>query len=264
MNDFWPAAGAYERFMGRWSRRLADEFIRWLGPDAGLAWLDVGCGTGALTSAVCALADPASVVACDPTPAFVEHARNTIADRRVAVVVAGDGDLPDRPGGIDCVVSGLVLNFLPDPAQSLRTMRARTRPGGCVAAYVWDYADRMEFLRRFWDEAAALDPVAGDLTEGSRYSMCRPDALEPLFRSAGLVDPRSGAIEIRTRFASFEDYWRPFLGGTGPAAAYVSSLDEAKREALRERLERRLGGGPDGAIDLPARAWAVRGAVPPA
>ncbi|NJD61337.1 MAG: class I SAM-dependent methyltransferase [Deltaproteobacteria bacterium] len=249
--------------MGRWSRRLAERFIDWLGAEPNLAWLDVGCGTGALTSVICNVADPSSVVACDPSEAFVQDARRRIKDGRVTVIVAGSDDLPQRKGGFDRVVSGLVLNFLTDPRRSVEEMRARTRPGGMVAAYVWDYADRMEFLRHFWDEAAALDESARDLDEGFRFPMCRRDALESIFSAAGMRDVMSAAVEIPTRFETFNDYWRPFLGGTGPAPSYVASLSEEMLHGLRVRLERRLvPAGTGGVIELVARAWAVRGAAP--
>jgi len=205
-DDRWATGNAYEAFMGRWSRPLAEQFIRWLGVDPGLAWLDVGCGTGSLTSAICALADPASIVACDPSGPFVEHTKNQIADQRVSVVVAGDGDLPRSPDGFDRVVSGLVLNFLADPQQSVAEMRARVRSGGIVAGYVWDYAGRMEFLRIFWDEVVSLDRAARDLDEGVRFPLCRRDMLESVFRDAGMLDVESDAIEIQTRFESFGDY----------------------------------------------------------
>jgi SAM-dependent methyltransferase len=262
LDDKWATGDAYEAFMGRWSRRVAGEFIRWLGAEPGLTWLDVGCGTGALASVICSLADPSSVVACDPSHPFVEHTRSRIADPRVSVVVGGADDLPRNSTGFDRVVSGLVLNFLPDLPQALREMRARARPGGVVAGYVWDYAGRMEFLRIFWDEATALDPAARELDEGARFPMCRRDALESIFRDAGMRDVGSDAVEIPTHFEAFADYWQPFLAGTGPAPSYVASLSEQRRSELRRRLERRAVLGSEGVIDLVARAWAVRGTVP--
>ena len=248
--------------MGRWSRPLADRFVRWLAAPPGLAWLDVGCGTGALASAIMAHADPSAIVACDPSDAFVEHARATIRNRAFVVVRGDSDDLPERPGGFDRVVSALVLNFAPDPRRALESMRTRTRRGGEVAATVWDYAGRMEFLRFFWDEAIALDPAAAALDEGARFPIGRKEVLVATFRDAGLRDVASDAIEIPTRFESFEDYWEPFLGATGPAPAHVASLSETKRNELRDRLERRLSPGAGGAIDLTARAWAIRGTVP--
>jgi ubiquinone/menaquinone biosynthesis C-methylase UbiE len=261
-DDKWQAGDAYEAFMGRWSRQIAKRFVRWLACGAGRTWLDVGCGTGALTSAICELAEPSRVVACDPAEPLVRHAKSKLTDPRVSMLVAGFGDLPVNPGGFDHLVSGLVLNFLPDVPRAVREMKDRARPGGVVAAYVWDYAEGMQFLRFFWDEAVALDEKARELDEGARFPMCRHEKLEAIFSDAGLGDVRSEAIDIPTKFADFSDYWQPFLGGTGPAPSYVASLDKDQRTKLRERLERRLAQHPRGIIELYARAWAVRGTAP--
>jgi len=155
--------------------------------------------------------------------------------------------------------SGLVLNFLPDPGQAVASIRERLRPGGIVAAYVWDYAEGMEFLRCFWEEAVASDPRAGAFNESRRFPLCQRSALESLFRAAGLAQVETDLLDIPTDFASFDDYWTPFLRGTGPAPSYVVSLDPPSRELLRERLRRRLHPGSEGRIHLRARAWAVRG-----
>lgn len=261
MSDRWSVAGeAYDAFMGRWSAVLCLEFVDWLAPEPGGSWLDVGCGTGSLVAAIRARAAPSSVTGCDPSESFVAAARDAHQAPDVSFVVAGAGDLPERPGGYDHVSSALVLNFLPDPSAGAAEMRELTAPGGSVSACVWDYSDGMTFLRAFWDEAVTLDPAARELDEGVRFPVCHPEALEEVFVGAGLADVRTAAIEIPTRFASFEEYWAPFVGGPGPAPGYAGSLDEERRTALRDRLEQRLApnGGP---IDITARAWAVRGAV---
>jgi len=255
------AGSTYEDFMGRWSRRLAREFVSWLAVPAGEHWLDVGCGTGALTTAVCDQARPASVLGCDPAAPFVEYASRHSAHERASFVVAGVGTLPARPDGYGSVSSLLALNFFPDHAAAVSEMRSVGRPGGTVSACVWDYAGRMEFLRRFWDAAVAQDPAARKLDEGARFPICRPDALIDLFRDAGLADVACDAIEVPTRFAGFDDFWRPLLGGTGPAAAYVASLDDDRRGRLARRLEDDLPRDRDGSMALVARAWAVRGSV---
>jgi SAM-dependent methyltransferase len=259
LSDKWTAGATYEEFMGRWSRQLAPRFVSWLSVRPAANWLDVGCGTGALADAICAGAHPASVVACDPSEAFIEYARRRQVDPRVSFVLGGIERLPARPGGFDSVASLLALNFFPNPEDAIQEMRRLTAMDGVVSACVWDYAGRMEFLRRFWDSAAAADPGATGLDEGRRFPICRPNALESLFRDAGLVDVVSDSIEIPTRFATFADFWKPFLGGTGPAPAYVASLDSPQREALATSLERSLPREPDGAISLVARAWVVRG-----
>ena len=257
--DRWVAGDAYEAYMGRWSRLLARVFIEWLHPRPSANWLEVGCGTGALTSIICDLGEPASVLACDRSEPFIEHARTNLSDARASFVVAGADALPRRDGGYDAVVSGLVLNFLPDPGGAVSSMRECLRPGGTVAAYVWDYAEGMEFLRCFWEEALASDPRATALDEGRRFPLCRRPALASLFQAAGLAQVQTAPLEVPTDFNTFDDYWTPFLRGTGPAPSYVGSLDSPGRELLRERLRRRLRAGSDGRIQLRARAWAVRG-----
>jgi SAM-dependent methyltransferase len=261
VRDQWVAGSSYEDFMGRWSRRLAPEFVAWLRIPYGAHWLDVGCGTGALADAVCSHADPASVVGCDPATALVEFAREHSRDARQSFVIAGVGDLPRRPGGYESVSSLVALNFLPDPEGAVHEMRSVAAPRSTVSACVWDYSDGMQFLRHFWDAAVSQDPAASALDEGNRFPLCRRDALTALFRDGGFGDVRCEPIEIRTSFASFDDYWHPFLGGTGPAPSYVASLDAGRRAILMRNLEETLRRGPDGTISLTARAWAVRGTV---
>jgi SAM-dependent methyltransferase len=261
VRDRWAAGSSYEDFMGRWSRRLALEFVSWLRIPPGADWLDVGCGTGALADAICRHGAPSSVVGCDPAAAFVEFARERSRDARQSFVVAGAGSLPRRPGGYGSVTSLLALNFLPDPEGALGEMRSVAAPGSTVSACVWDYGDGMEFLRRFWAAAVAQDPAASALDEGTRFPLCRREAMTALFHGGGLEDVRCEPLEIPTEFAGFDDYWRPFLGGTGPAPSYVAALDAGRRTALARRLADSLPRGPDAKITLTARAWAVRGTV---
>ena len=142
--DQWFAGDAYDAYMGRWSRRLARAFVDWLHPSPSANWLELGCGTGALTSTICAVCAPASIVACDPSEPFVAHARAHLSDSRASFIVAGSDALPHRDNGFDMAVSGLVFNFLPDPVVALASIRERLRRGGTVAAYVWDYASGMQ------------------------------------------------------------------------------------------------------------------------
>jgi SAM-dependent methyltransferase len=261
-DENWMTGDAYEAFMGRWSRLLAEKFVLWLDPEQDQSWLDVGCGTGALATAISNLTDPSLVVACDPSETIIHHARSRITDPRVVLMVAGTDNLPGNPGGFEWVTSGLVLNFLPDPQKSVEKMGEHACPGGAVAAYVWDYAGRMEYLRFFWDEAVAMDPSAVALDEGIRFPVCRKEALESIFQAAGMHGVKSDAIEIPLHFETFSDYWLPFLGGTGPAPLYVASLTSRVRAELRDRLENRIMRDEKGGITLVARAWAVRGIVP--
>jgi SAM-dependent methyltransferase len=258
-HDRWASGSAYEDYVGRWSKQVAREFVGWLGVTSGKRWLDVGCGTGALTRTVLDQASPGTVIGVEPSTDFVAYARHEVVDPR-AEFVGGDGiAIPLADGACDYAVSGLVLNFVPDPSQMVTEMARVVRPGGMAAVYVWDYAGEMQMMRHFWDAVVELDPVARRFDEGMRFSICNPESLTGLFEAAGLTSVKTTAIDIPTHFASFDDYWSPFLGGTGAAPGYVASLDEEDRAALRERLRERLPTRADGSIDLMARAWAVAG-----
>jgi SAM-dependent methyltransferase len=162
---------------------------------------------------------------------------------------------------VDLVVSGLVLNFIPDQPAALAEMARVTSKGGIIGAYVWDYAGKMELMRFFWDAAVKLDASVTQMDEGVRFPLCRPEALTALFAGAKLEQIEVTAIDIPTPFPSFEDYWLPFLGGQGPAPAYAMSLDESARVRLRESIKERIPVLPDGSISMIARAWAVRARV---
>lgn len=257
--DVWAAGDLYEPYVGRWSRLVAREFLGWLDVKRGKQWVDVGCGTGALTQTILDVADPRSVVGVDPSDAFISYAADHVTDARATFRTADARELPLEDSSVDVAVSGLVLNFVPEPERALAEKTRVLRSGGLAAAYVWDYADKMELMRYFWDAAAALDPAAAELDEGPRFPICAPDALETAFTAAGLSDVEVRAIDVPTRFESFDDYWTPFLGGQGPAPAYAMSLDEAHRAALRERIRQALPASSSGSIDLIARAWAARG-----
>lgn len=258
MTDRWASGDLYEPYVGRWSRQVAREFLAWLNAPAELAWLDVGCGTGALTEAVARSCAPEKLAGIDPSAEFLDSARRRLgAAAEFRQVDARD--LPFAAAEFDRVVSGLVLNFVPDQPRAAAEMVRVVRPGGEVALYVWDYAGKMELMRYFWDAAAALDPRGGELDEGKRFPICRPEALQQLFAAAGLVEVETRAIEVPTIFHDFDDYWTPFLGGQGPAPGYCVSLPEEERAKLRERLHASLPIQSDGSIHLIARAWAVRG-----
>lgn len=261
MKDIWQAGNFYDPYVGRWSRLVAKELLAWLAIDAGKAWLDVGCGTGALTEAILHFAQPVSVMAIDLSPDFIDYARANVSDPRATFQVGDAQSLPVKSGTADVAASGLVLNFVPVPALAASEMARAVCSGGIVAVYVWDYAEQMEMMQYFWDAAKVIDKTAAALDEGSRFPLCRPQALAELFERTGLTDVEVRAIDIRMRFRDFEDYWSPFLGGQGPAPAYAMSLAEDDRSALRERLRATLPIAGDGSINLRARAWAVRGRV---
>jgi SAM-dependent methyltransferase len=261
-DDVWAAANAYEPYIGRWSRLVARAFLEWLAAPTAARWLDIGCGTGALTSTVLATGAPDRVCSVDGSPAYVAFARGDIPDARATFAVADARQLPLPPASIHTVVSGLVLNFVPQPELAIAEMARVVRSGGTVGLYVWDYADGMQMIRHFWDAAIALDTRAAPLDEGSRFPVCQPQKLEELFEGAGLKWVESRAIEVPTHFRDFTDYWTPFLGGQGPAPGYAMSLDGDQRARLRDHLRAQLPTTVDGSIELIARAWAVRGRKP--
>lgn len=250
---------AYEPYVGRWSRRVAPEFLAWLNVPSDKRWLDVGSGTGALSQTILRMCEPLSVTGIDRSEGFVAYASDQVQDTGVEFRVGDAQDLPVETGTFDAAVSGLMLNFVPQPQRAVNEMARALKPGGTAALYVWDYAGMMQFMRIFWDAAAELDSKAGELDEGSRFTLCNPDGLTGLFQAANLSRIEVRAIDIPTVFQNFDDYWTPFLGGQGPAPTYVASLTQEQRDALRENLRHRLQYAADGSIPLVARAWAARG-----
>jgi SAM-dependent methyltransferase len=256
--DRWTSGNSYEQFMGRWSRLVAPEFLAGLGVPGEVRWLEVGCGTGELTRQILDQTHPARLVAVDPSADFIDYARAHVLDERVRFEVGTATELPSGEGPYGAIVMGLVLNFIPDRPAALAALRSALEPGGILGAYVWDYAGEMWFLRHFWDAAAVFE-ASGD--EGERFAFCNPADLRAMFETAGLDAVETREIVIPTRFASFDDYWEPFLGGAGPAGALVTSLPSPERDRLRDAVRARLPIAPNGSIPLTARAWVVSGSV---
>jgi SAM-dependent methyltransferase len=256
--DTWDAGIDYEDYMGRWSRELARRFLDWLDVPDNARWIDVGCGTGALADTIAQRARPSRLVGIDPSPGFVRAAGERLGDAAV-IRVADARSLPFEADEFDAAVSAIALNFVPDPGAAVREMNRVTAGGGVVAAYVWDYADGMQMIRRFWDTAVALDPGIAHLDEATRFPLCNPKPLLEIFESSGLARVETSGLEIPTVFGSFGEYWAPMLGAQGPIPTYVGSLSKQDRLQLAQRLENDLPVADDGTISLIARAWAVRG-----
>ncbi len=253
-------AAAYERFMGRWSAGLAPLFLDELRMPEPRKVLDVGSGTGNLTRAVAERWPSCQVVGVDASPEFVEAARARAAHLRgrVRFEAGRADDLPLDDGSVDAALALLVLTFVPDADRAVAQMQRVTRPGGLLAAAVWDYGGRMQMLRRLWDAAARLDPTVVGQDEAT-MPLGRPGGLLDLWQRAGLADVDGDRVTVSTRFEDFDDYWEPFLMGQGPAGAYVTGLPDAARAALRAELAATVGPGP---FELSATAWWVRGTVP--
>lgn len=261
-DSVFSEARAYERFMGRWSRSLAPLLVRFAGVSDGNSVLDVGSGTGALTAAVAAAAPSSRVIGIDPAAPYVALAQSQHGSALISFEIGDAPQMHFASSTFDSTLSLLVFNFIPDARKALGEMRRVTKSKGTVAAAVWDYGEGMEMLRVFWDEAVALQPSSAAKDERN-MPFSRRGELASVWREQGLQNVVEDGLTIETRFASFDDFWAPFLEKQGPAGAYAASLTMSDRDALRLRLRRRLlGTGSDRAIVMRARAWAVRGTMP--
>jgi len=251
----------YDVLMGRWSRLMAPLLVQFAEVQDGDNVLDVGCGTGSLTSAVLDAGPAVQVTGIDGSGAYIEIGRERLDGSRATLERGDAQSLLYRDGSFDKCVSLLVMNFIPDPSKAVSEMKRVTHAGGVVAAAVWDYGDGMEMLRHLWDEAANIDEDAAAKHEGN-MPLCRKGELAQLWTGCGLSEVTDTGLTIQMNFASFDDYWSPFLTGVGPSGSYVSSLDTHTQAQLKERLLHKLANGNHEApIKLTARAWAVRGQV---
>ena len=256
--DRWTSGVHYDQWMGRWSRLLAHKFLKWLDLPAGLRWIDVCCGSGMVTEAIVERSAPASVVGVDASAAQIRFACEHRADSNVTFQIADATALPVADSSFDVAVCGLGLNYVPNPARALEEFRRVIRTGGSAGAYVWDYAQGARFVREFWDAAVAIDSEAGSFDQALRFPMCTQEGLRTLFEQAKLKEIDVCALDVVTRFSNFDDYWEPLLTGQGSAPNYLVTRDEQVRTAIRERLRTTLPMNAEGAIELPARAWAIR------
>lgn len=249
-------AQAYERFMGRWSRLIAPPFLDFAGLERGANILDVGSGTGALATSIASRGHQYTVVGIDPSAAYVAYASAAAAgNRRIRFAVGDARRLPFEDASFDAAVSLLVFNFIPEPSLALAELRRVVRPGGIIAAAVWDYGAGMQMLRIFWDAAVALFPTAAKLDERS-MPLCRAGELSAMGLTSGLRSVTESGLEAPAQFESVDEFWSPFLLGQGPAGAYVAGLKAEHVEQLRSEVARRL---PPAPFTLRARVWAMRG-----
>ena len=264
MANMFGNAEAYNQFMGRWSRIAAPLFVDFCNlPDQEGHILDVGSGTGALTAALARRHPRVRVVGIDSSREYVAHANHANPFPERASFQFGDAQQLDFPvASFHACLSLLVFSLIPDARKAVRELCRVTRPGGPIAAAVWDYGGGMQMLHAFWDAAISLDPGAAKVHEGY-LPFCRAGYLLNLWQQAGLEDVIEQPIEFTMCFQSFADYWDPFLLGQGPAGTYVASLDQDRLKVLHDALKRRLSATEEASpLDLPARMWAVRGTVP--
>jgi ubiquinone/menaquinone biosynthesis C-methylase UbiE len=251
--SFTAPGDAYDRFMGRYSHELAPRLVAFAGIAERIRALDVGCGSGLLTSALADQLGASNVAAADPSEPLLAACVRRVPGADVRRAPAEELPWPDA--SFDAVLSQLVLNFVADADVAVVEMCRVTAPGGIVASCTWDYAGGMRMLRTFWDAAAELDPRAPD---ESRMRYTSEEELESLWERGGLDDVVTGPLDVEVAYDGFDDYWEPFTLGVGPAGAFCASLDPQQRQALREGCFNRLG-QPAGAFSLTARAFAVRG-----
>ena len=232
LKDNWESGDPYEYFMGRWSKLMAPEFLNWLNLPYSLNWLEIGCGTGALSEAIFKYCKPSHLTCIDPSKEFLARAKVRLKNKG-KFLVGSATDISNENNSIDIVVSGLTLNFIPNLESALTEMIRISKPGGIIAAYVWDYSGRMDLLRYFWDATILIDPNTRNLDEGARFPICNPDNLKNAFQRAGLYEVEVTKLDITTLFKDFDDYWKPFLGGQGPAPSYLASLSENHQMELK-------------------------------
>ena len=254
----WTSGGDYDRWMGRWSRLLAHEFLHWLNLPPGLRWIDVCCGSGILSEVIAEFNSPASVAGVDISREQIDFARRHRVRNNITFETADAMALHFAPASFDVAVCGLGLNYLPDPRKGLEQFTTIIKPGGTVAIYVWDYERGARFLREFWNAAVAVDPDATAFDQARRFPLCTPDGLRTLFAQTNLTDFAIDALNIVTGFSNFDDYWEPLLSGQGSAPNYLARCDSHTIGSIRERLSATLPVNASGTIELPARAWAVR------
>ncbi|MGB8582477.1 MAG: class I SAM-dependent methyltransferase [Candidatus Sulfotelmatobacter sp.] len=256
--DRWTSGADYDQWMGRWSRLLAREFLKWLDLPHGFRWIDICCGSGVVAETIVELCQPASIDGIDASSQQIEFARRHRTRPHVTFQTGNARALPFADSSFDVAVCGLGLNYIPQPEPGLKEFRRVVRPEGTIAAYVWDYSEGARFLREFWDAAAAIDSEAVEFDQARRFPMCTPEGLRTLFEQTGLQHSTVHALDVVTRFMNFDDYWQPLLTGQGSAPNYLATRDERTKTLIRDRLREVLPANARGEIELPARAWAIR------
>lgn len=227
----------YELQMGRWSRRLAPKFIAFANIGNVDRVLDVGCGTGSLTSTLAANPGIGGINGIDFSAEYIEFAKRNNSGSRIQFQVGDACALPFADAAFDCALSMLVLQFVPKSATAIAEMRRVTRPGGTVAAATWVQRGGMVWSRMFWDTAAMIDPAASERrAKACARPLSLPGDLERAWRAAGLADVVQDTLTIRMEFLSFADYWAPFEGNDGPFAEYVRTLAPEIKAELRDKV----------------------------
>ncbi len=256
-------AAAYERLMGRWSPLLAERLIAFAGLEKGETVLDLGCGTGSLALALARRTEPGHILGVDIAPPYVAYAAARSADPRLAFHIGDAARLDLADASVDRSFSLLALNFMAAPSRALAELARVTRPGGTIAAAVWDFTGGLVYQRIFWDTAAALDAAAARARARQLSSPLTNDGeLAAAFAAAGLKEVEACTLTIRQAYQGFDDYWQPIRNAEGPVGDYVKRLPPERLAALEAALEAAYcAGGADGPRSFAASAWAAKGSV---
>jgi len=259
-HDVWELGSSYESYIGCWSYQIALSFLKKIDTEPGMDWVDIGCGTGALTRAILLCCQPFCLTGVEPSLGMLNWTNQQLKDKNLRFIEGKASDLPFTDDSVDIAVSGLVLNFLPEPVHALKEMKRIVRPGGRIAFYVWDYAHGgLELVRAFWNAAVSVTPDARRFSDAVRFSWCNEDSLTDLMVEAGLKEIKSERIVIPTLFENFEDYWQRFSKGAGPASSYYKQLPLSEQTEIRTTLQNSFTYNPNGSLELSAAAWALQG-----
>jgi SAM-dependent methyltransferase len=254
----WDNTQGYEMYVGRWSSLLSIDFVNWLNARSNLKWLEIGCGTGALTKAIAEKCTPSYLLAIDKSDSYIEKAKENVNSGNVSFLNIDINSCPLNEK-FHYITSGLVLNFVPKFGDMLRKLMNNLEPGGEISSFVWDYGGHYQPMRHFWNAACEIIPGSEKFDAGRNFDICTKENLIRLFEGIGLNDIQFTTIERIATFQNFDDYWLPIISAQGSVTEFISTLKEAEKEKLKEHLKRKLPIAFNGEIKLVISVLAAKG-----
>ncbi len=251
----------YDNFMGRWSREVATQFIKWIGPEPHLSWLDVGCGTGTLAQTVIKSCSPSLIVGTDPLKSSIEAAKLHPENKDVEFQIGDVQDLPFDQAKFDFVISGLMIKFVKDKVRAIREMKRVTRAGGMTALYDWDMDGNMNTTRHFWDAVSTIRPECIESPKARKTPMTEIGSIASLFESAGINEIKQCIISFTTQFQDLDDYWSPITKNSQNVGRFYKTMTREERETVYRQLEKTLPFNSNGSISFESRAVAIKGKI---